>query len=47
MSIGRLSQEKLAEAKAQGLYNKLGFEINKVQPISNTQHKLLYRKRPL
>jgi GNAT superfamily N-acetyltransferase len=35
------------EAKAQGLYNKLGFEINRVQSIPDTQYNLLYRERPL
>ncbi len=32
---------------AQGLYNKLGFEVTKVQPVEGKKYNLLYRERQL
>ncbi len=32
---------------AQGLYNRLGFEVTKVQPIEGTEYHRLYRERQL
>jgi ribosomal protein S18 acetylase RimI-like enzyme len=35
------------EGAAQGLYNKLGFEITEVQPVEGKGYHLLYRERQL